>query len=564
MHSFTFNGHSSEEFGIRIERFPDLNRSERKYRSASVAGRNGNIYQMQNAWEEVVVSYQIFAGERAAGAAVTDFTDIVEWLNSADDYAVLTDTYDPAHYRLAVFVDELEVESEWHTFGKATVKFRCRPQRYLTKGWNMLPKMKAGTYTNAGLTAVVDERGIATFSGTASGSTYLNIPLEGSITVTQDMVDSGVYVYLNNTASWSNLATIYFSDSSYITAFTANALQKNSSMAIPQSAVGKTIQQVRVYCYSGYTLSGTIMPQIISESQSVTVESGSSIANPTNHTALPIITLTGSQVIPNLLDLEKSYTYTFDSSGWDHWTDQFLDNTAFYGVVNSQGGVASEIGWYTQASASSKGGTITTKSNSTGTLTFTSWSNMGATVGVGRGVTLTPNSDYTISCTTTASTSKIQAIFFNSESPQSLNGSAIATRSGAGQLQLSFRVPVTCQNVLIMFYQTDGTSGTFSNIMLNSGNTPAQFASYSGETTDSISINDVTLSFNHSGFSTAVIDCEHENFSIDGVNANNKATVIDQYGNLSDEYLQLTKGNNEVNFTANISGASFAPHFWEL
>lgn len=131
MHSFTFNGHSSDEFGIRIERFPDLNRSERKYRSASVSGRNGNIYQMQNAWEEVVVSYQIFAGELQAGAAVSDFTDIVEWLNSADDYAILSDTYDTTHYRLAVFVDEMEIESQWHTFGKATVRFRCRPERFL-------------------------------------------------------------------------------------------------------------------------------------------------------------------------------------------------------------------------------------------------------------------------------------------------------------------------------------------------------------------------------------------------------------------------------------------------
>lgn len=146
MHSFTFNGHSSDEFGIRIERFPDLNRSERKYRSASVAGRNGNIYQMQDAWEEVTVSYQIFAGERQDGAAVTDFTDIVEWLNSADDYAVLTDTYDPTHYRMAVFVDELEIESQWHTFGKATVKFRCRPERFIVT--NPISVSDGGTITN--------------------------------------------------------------------------------------------------------------------------------------------------------------------------------------------------------------------------------------------------------------------------------------------------------------------------------------------------------------------------------------------------------------------------------
>lgn len=563
MHSFTFNGHSSDEFGIRIERFPDLNRSERKYKSASVAGRNGNIYQMQNAWEEVTVSYQIFAGERAAGAAVTDFTEIVEWLNSADDYAVLTDTYDPAHYRLAVFVDDLEIESEWHTFGKATVRFRCRPQRYLAQGTNLMAKMTAGTYSTNGGTVVVDANGKGTMSGTTtSGGSIAIIPLENSITITQDMVDNDTYLYLNNYGL--NVDTIiYFEDNSSVKAVTAYAFESNTNVKVLQSAVGKTITRVKIYLANNRTASGTFMPKLQSESSVISVADGDTVINPTNHTALPIITLTGSQVIPNLLDLEKPYSYTVDGSGYDQWTDQFLDNTAFY-AVDSYQGVVRSIGYYTQATASSRGGTITTKSNSTGTLTFTSWTNMGATVGVGRGITLTPNTDYTISCSTTASTSKIQVIFFNSESPQSINSSAVASRSGAGTLTLSFHVPTVCKNALIMFYQTDGTSGTFSSIMLNSGNTPAQFASYSGETTDSISINDVTLSFRHSGFSTAVIDCEHENFTVDGVNANNKATVIDQYGNLSDEYLQLTNGSNEVTFTANIASASFAPHFWEL
>lgn len=131
LNTFTFNGHSSDEFGIRIEKMPVLNRSARKFQVASVPGRNGNIYQLEDAWNEVVQPYQIFAGDSADGAAVTSFTEIMEWLHSADGYAVLTDTYDPTHYREAVFVDSLDIESAWHTFGRTTVNFRCRPERYL-------------------------------------------------------------------------------------------------------------------------------------------------------------------------------------------------------------------------------------------------------------------------------------------------------------------------------------------------------------------------------------------------------------------------------------------------
>lgn len=129
--TFTWNGHSSDEFGIDIERKPDLNRSARKFQTASVPGRNGNIYQLENAWEEVMVTYDIFAGGPNYGDAVTSFTTIMEWLNSADGYAVLSDTYDSTHYRLGVFVDMTLITSTWHQHGRATITFRCRPERFL-------------------------------------------------------------------------------------------------------------------------------------------------------------------------------------------------------------------------------------------------------------------------------------------------------------------------------------------------------------------------------------------------------------------------------------------------
>lgn len=133
-HTFTFNGRCSDEFGVKIERMPNLNRSARKFRSSSVPGRNGAIYELENAWEEVTISYEIFAGGNKAGDAVPSFTEIVEWLNSADDYAELYDSYDKDHYRMAVFVEAVEVESFWHKHGRATVTFRCTPQRYLANG----------------------------------------------------------------------------------------------------------------------------------------------------------------------------------------------------------------------------------------------------------------------------------------------------------------------------------------------------------------------------------------------------------------------------------------------
>ena len=249
-HTFTFNGHSSDEFGIKIERFRALNRPGRKYDAASVPGRNGILYKLQEAWEEILVSYEIFAeasiadteadfskidgtyfawtadgltingtvpspyeieeaaellttrnrtiivsgGEvgvwglecrvvdaygtttrtstitngsetfiltsgdwlyidlkiyagtysnkviplKVVDAEILDlpkkWTNIMEWLNSADGYTELTDTYDPQHYYEAVFVDGPEIANSWNKHGRTVISFRCRPERFLRSG----------------------------------------------------------------------------------------------------------------------------------------------------------------------------------------------------------------------------------------------------------------------------------------------------------------------------------------------------------------------------------------------------------------------------------------------
>lgn len=131
MHKFYFNGHWSDEFGIRIESPVPLTRSARKFQSASVMGRNGNIYQMQDAFDEVIVAYKIFAGEPRKGANVPSFTEIMEWLHGENGYSVLKDTYDLEHYRKAVFVDAVEIENVRTMWGRATLYFRCRPENYI-------------------------------------------------------------------------------------------------------------------------------------------------------------------------------------------------------------------------------------------------------------------------------------------------------------------------------------------------------------------------------------------------------------------------------------------------
>lgn len=122
----TWNGISSETLGLHVETYPNLNRPARKYTAADVPGRNGSAYILEDAWSEYVQAYEI-----SAKSPVANFKAIAEWLNSADGYAVLKDSYDPDIYRMAVVVDSFDVKNSLNRAGKALIQFRCRPERYL-------------------------------------------------------------------------------------------------------------------------------------------------------------------------------------------------------------------------------------------------------------------------------------------------------------------------------------------------------------------------------------------------------------------------------------------------
>lgn len=398
--SFTFNGRTSTEFGITIERMPTLNRSARKFRAASVPGHNGNIYELQDAFEEIVQPYQIFAGDRDSNA-VTNFSTIAEWLHSADGYAVLTDTYDPTHYREAVFVDSMDIESEWHTLGRTTINFRCRPEHYIV--------------TNP-----------------------------------------------------------------------------------------------------------------------ITVTSGGSVMNSTNHNAFPKITLTGSGA-SNLLTMETRTQLTAESIN-PLPADSL--NKYVVGIMARNPIVVADRATFVSAV------------DSTGTLTFKSNYNG---YGIGFPIKAEPLTYYTVTSGTNIKTTA----FFYAASGYYMNA---VSYDGT----FTFRTPSNCGYMVIAFTAPQSSSNyVLSSVMLNKGQTAQPFRPYTGNASSSITINDTTLTLTED-FTEAIIDCEKENVTLDGANGNPASRITDQYGNLSASYLQMITGVNTITFDGDITAVSVEPRFWTL
>lgn len=424
--SFTYNGHSSEEFGIRIEKKPVLNRSARKFQSASVPGRNGNIYQLEDAWSEVIQPYEIFAGEKEEGAAVPSFTAIMEWLNSAAGYTKLQDTYDPDHYRMAVFVDSTNISSAWHDFGRATINFRCRPEHYIAQD-----------------------------------------PLE--------------------------------------------------------------------------------------------VENGDIITNETNHVALPIITIKGNGA-RNELDMKTrtlmdgpvqlpaegnlKLFFTLDSESKTAFVKKWDDRPNFITAVGT----------------GSNSGSITAIGNTNGNLAFTTASN---SFGVGILEKVQPNIEYTISFTS-ATAGKIIVWFAEPSGYYNIIGSAEMPSFASGSHSFTFKTPVECGNILVGFFTNSGTTANFSSIMLVRGNVAKPFRPLTADTVNTFRLGDTILQFETDGFDEAVINCEREDFELDGYSDNMAASVLDQYGNLAVDFLRLVKGDNAVAVSGDIDSVMIDPRFWEL
>ena len=194
--------------------------------------------------------------------------------------------------------------------------------------------------------------------------------------------------------------------------------------------------------------------------------------------------------------------------------------------------------------------------DSTGTLTFKSNTNG---YGIGLPVKVEPATLYTISGTFTGTASV--SVFHYKTNGEYLGGKY---EDISGDFSVSFKTSTEAGYAVLSFTaEASASNYVFGSLMLNKGDAAQPFRQYTGIASSSITIGDTTLEIN-TDFGTAVIDCDRENVTIDGADSNQNVTLTDQYENISEEYLQLAKGNNTVTFTGDITSCSIDPKMWTL
>lgn len=131
MNYFEYKGIRSSDMGIRIESKNVFSGPEYEVDFLSIPGRDGDLISGSGRFPNVQVTYSVFVPAKTISELSAKITAIKAWLYSGlNSYHTLSDTYDTAFTRRAVFAGKLDIEDEMNRIGVFTVSFSCKPYRY--------------------------------------------------------------------------------------------------------------------------------------------------------------------------------------------------------------------------------------------------------------------------------------------------------------------------------------------------------------------------------------------------------------------------------------------------
>lgn len=127
----------SSDYGIVVESPPDRDFPSRKVSRVSIPGRNGDYIIDSDSYDNTYRQYEIAFGSFYREDFFTLSNRVRAWLNNAsgpDEYYRLSDTYEPEIYRMARFDEAGSFSNILNYAGRTTIRFNCKPQRFLVDG----------------------------------------------------------------------------------------------------------------------------------------------------------------------------------------------------------------------------------------------------------------------------------------------------------------------------------------------------------------------------------------------------------------------------------------------
>lgn len=98
-----------------------------------IPGRNGDLIIDSGVYNNYAQSYEVYFNA-SKNRTPKQSRMVREWLQTATGYQKLEDSYDPEFYRLAYFSGPAEIENIMNQYGRMTISFMCKPQRWRKDG----------------------------------------------------------------------------------------------------------------------------------------------------------------------------------------------------------------------------------------------------------------------------------------------------------------------------------------------------------------------------------------------------------------------------------------------
>ena len=173
-------GTNSDSLGVIVEHYPIRVLPERVQTATEIAGRNGALLMVDGNWQNYEQEYEVYISAEKRGL-VRAARAVAEWLTAPVGYQRLEDSYEPDVYRMAFYEGGQDIESILNRFGRATISFNCKPQRFLKSGEATKTFTAAGSLTNI---TKFDALPVITVYGSGAGTVTV-----GGITVTLSAID---------------------------------------------------------------------------------------------------------------------------------------------------------------------------------------------------------------------------------------------------------------------------------------------------------------------------------------------------------------------------------------
>lgn len=210
-----FGNKDLSEFGLVWDGEATFEKPPVAFKRISVPNRNGDIFDIENRFENVAIRYRCYIAEDFKN----NLANLVDYLTSFKNYQRLKNSYDTNTYRQAVFVNAISPETNGFALrGSVELIFDCMPQQFYVSGDNYT-QLKVNPQGNQW--ADTDTHNMDGVELTANGGLYtlygmkqtiyaetytkaITIPSAGQWTITTRIVlpDGGqvgerTYIYVN-------------------------------------------------------------------------------------------------------------------------------------------------------------------------------------------------------------------------------------------------------------------------------------------------------------------------------------------------------------------------------